>query len=276
MNLKKFGKILFFTALPALLIFAILMLYFFGILHGMNEAAFWLGILSYFLALILTPLLGWGTLFASMLRKKKLFRSARWAFGYIVACHLVSLIVLSPLFYILTLNSLGYRPIHPEKEGQYGPELRKIDIVPLDRNKNGKPDALRITFVIHSDQALAAFGGTELCIGDEFRYFVCKEIQQAYADENMSPGIGFQFEDFKAGDTTYTRYLYFDKVPKNNGKKQYLDIKMIGANSSIMNRNWRIDPVLDLKSFEALPIGDPMFASDGPNAHTRLLRAPIE
>src|SRR5258708_1536248 len=62
MSVGKFLKIVFFTAAPSLLIFIVLMLFFFGILKNSDEANFWIGIICYLLALILTPLLGWGVL----------------------------------------------------------------------------------------------------------------------------------------------------------------------------------------------------------------------
>lgn len=150
---------------------------------------------------------------------------------------------------------------------EFGPTLKQVDIASLDRNKNGKPDTIKVTFTVESNKELFAYGGIRLCIGNELRWVSCKFISQ---------NLGFNPDVVHSGFTTFTRYLYLDEIPKIMIDGKYLGIEMVGDNPRIMYRRYKIRPPIDLSKFETLPLGGPIVPEDKSYPDYRRLHEPVE
>jgi hypothetical protein len=134
----------------------------------------------------------------------------------------------------------------------HGAELKDVKVEYLDRNNNGKPDTLKFTYKLVSDTPMIGFGGTEICIGDQFRSFSCKNIHSYYPDPQTDTS---GHELICSGENTYVRYLYFNSVPYLTFGNSMMTLNIIGSEAGIFHRGYVFPNKLDLSNFEALTIG---------------------
>lgn len=159
------------------------------------------------------------------------------------------------LFGILSLMIFVGLKLHDRREQPLSvsdPLVKNVKVYQIDRNKNGKFDTLKFTYQIESSTTHIGFGGLNLCIGDEFRDFSCKNIHLFYPDSSTDPS---GHELICSGVNVYTRYLYLDTIPKLRGFKNIFSIDITGADRRIFEQKIKIDPKIDWSNFESLPIG---------------------
>lgn len=136
---------------------------------------------------------------------------------------------------------------------QFGPIVSNLKIESLDRNENSKPDTLKLTYDIDSLEKRIGFGGTTICIGDEFRTYSCKNVNINYPDES-SDDSGHDL--LCKGKTPFTRYTYFDSIPKFQGGMTIVTLKIIGSDELILQRKIIYSQKIDFSKFESLQLGE--------------------
>lgn len=190
--------------------------------------------------------------------------------GFVPLFLVVSFLLLFFVFFYL--DKWGFRT--PNCCREFGPEVTNLELRVLDRNANGKNDTLEITYQIHSEKEIIAFGGTRLCIGNEYKRFACKSV--SFNFEN-SCGDGEGHEVIKKGITECTRYIYFDK-PFDEKIATVVELQMFGANETILFRRFDLKNGFKLMNFETLPIGDPLIKDHSDNSSYpdyRILESPL-